>query len=134
MCLLPAGDVDAVLGQHWAHPRAVKDREQTVNSARCSAVLEELERTICSKRRGMLTNEVVLHHDTKTENRSSPPPTTFADRSKMRYVDADLQTMKKFRTRCIRGFMRNQKPSRMTSGSLWTEVTCVEKLGDYTEN
>jgi hypothetical protein len=40
------------------------DHGQTVNSTRhCAMLEEELKPTICSKRRGVLINGVVLHHD-----------------------------------------------------------------------
>jgi len=52
--------------------------------------------------------------------------TIFSDRSKMRYVDADLQTMKRSRTWCIYSFAYNRKySSQAASGNSWTEVINV---------
>jgi hypothetical protein len=67
-------------------------------------------------------------NDSKAEDRASPPPRILphlilSDRSEMRYVDADLQTMKRSRTRCTRGLPCSRKHlPHMTSESSWTEV------------
>jgi histone-lysine N-methyltransferase SETMAR len=92
---------------------------------------EELKPTIHSKHRGMLTNGAVLHHDNAGPHTTAaaigtiqklklelfphpayspdliPSDYQFLDCSKMHYVDADLQIMKRSRTQCICGFAHN---------------------------
>jgi hypothetical protein len=109
---------------------------------------EELKPAIHSKRKGMLTKQVVLHHDNaqphsaaaiiemipklKFEFHSHPAyrPNLFpydyhiSGPVKMRYMNTILQMMKRSRMRYTRGFMRNHKhSSQMASGSSWSEVT-----------
>jgi hypothetical protein len=100
-----------------------QDHGQMVNSSKYCAVLEEeLEHTVCSKHRGMLTKWSCValwqhsttygsgnhQNDSKTEIWASPPPsllvyilphsiTIFSDCSGMCCMDSDLQVMKRAR-------------------------------------
>jgi hypothetical protein len=56
--LLPFWDFNRPIFEHY------QNYGQMVNSAWCCAMLvEELKPVICSKHKGLLTNGVVLHHD-----------------------------------------------------------------------
>jgi len=142
MCLLPASGTS--VGPYQA-------RGQMVNSVRhCAMPEEDMKPAIRSKRRGMLTHGVVLHHESvrphiaeataemihklkfellPTQHIVHTSPRLIIilwDRSKMRYVDTDLQTMETSRTQCTRGFAHNRNhPSQMASGSSWAEVISV---------